>query len=163
LKPSPTYSDSEIISLVKEKDPRACDWLFEKYAPSLHGMISQVVAVPALREKILQDSFITICNKIHQFDPGKCRLFTWMTQVTREATIQQLHSLGAMDGDNIPVIDKSRLEGLMGKLQPEEQKLIHLSWLLGYSADDVARHLNIPADIAKSKIRNALIQLRTFL
>jgi DNA-directed RNA polymerase specialized sigma24 family protein len=158
-----SYSDAELIVLIRQKDPAACNYLFEKYAGPLHGLIKQIIPDPEHADRLLEDVFIFIFQTIDTYDPAKSRLFTWMLQVTREAAIQKLRTLYSRRYNDPSVILKENagVAQLISKLNREEQELISLSYFKGYSAEDVARQLNMTVAAVKTKIRIALAHLNT--
>jgi DNA-directed RNA polymerase specialized sigma24 family protein len=162
LKTTPPYSDPELVELLANKEPEACAYLYEKYAGALQGLIAQVIPEPHQQALVLQEVFLTICNRIQQYDPSKCRLFTWMINITRDVAIHKRGQL-RISGTTPDMEENSGLGALTKKLSREDEQLIHLSWFKGYSTEEVAHFLNIPVDLAKSKIRSALSRLSTLL
>jgi RNA polymerase sigma-70 factor (ECF subfamily) len=162
-----TYSDSALIVLLKQKDRKAWEYLYEKYAGALYGLIRQVMGDTKFNEETLQQVFVTICDNISQYDPSKSSLFTWMINITRRAAINNLNLIDQDNkqhySDTGSLTENNGLGGLITRLKKEDTQLIHLSYFKGYSDEDIAQHLNIPAEIVKIKIRNALLQLRTLL
>jgi DNA-directed RNA polymerase specialized sigma24 family protein len=164
LKTERPYSDPEFIALLKQQDMQAYDYLFEKYAGALHGLISQILPGPDHVAAVLEESFRKIAESIDNYDPSKYRLFTWMMQLTRETALQKLRS------ENIRISSASLTTGNPGtgigqitmELDEEQQQLIEMSYFKGYSVEDVAKHLNIPPETAKTKIKAALLKLRSY-
>lgn len=160
------YSETALVDLIKQKDTDACIYLYEKYAGALHGIIRQVMQDAGDTEETLKKTFVNICNTINDFDPAKSRLFTWMLNTARLTAIGELRTARIFKSTpvNIPVYTETQgLGRLITRLSTEEKQLIGLSYFKGYSTEDVARHLNLPADITRLKIRNALVQLKTLL
>jgi RNA polymerase sigma factor (sigma-70 family) len=54
------------------------------------------------------------------------------------------------------------LRGLLEKLKPERKVLVDLVYLQGYTQEEAAEILKIPLGTAKSRIRTALQDLKTF-
>jgi RNA polymerase sigma-70 factor (ECF subfamily) len=158
-----SYSDDELVVLIRQKDTAACDYLFEKYAGPLHGLINQIIPDPEQADHLLEEVFIIIFQSIDTYDPAKSRLFTWLLQVTRQSAIEKLRTLYSRRYSDPSVILKENagLAQLISKLNREEQELISLSYFKGYSAEDVASQLNMTVAMVKSKIRIALAHLNT--
>jgi RNA polymerase sigma factor (sigma-70 family) len=159
----PSYSDNELVELIKQKDQAACDYLFEKYAGPLHGLINQIIPDSEHADQLLEDTFIFFWQHIDSYDPAKSRLFIWMLQVTRQFAIAKLRTLYSRRYNDPSVILKENagLAKMVSKLNREEQELISLSYFNGYSVEDVARHLNMTVSTVRMKIRIALAHLNT--
>jgi RNA polymerase sigma factor (sigma-70 family) len=160
------YSETALVDLIRLKDNDACIYLYEKYAGALHGLIRQVMQDTGDIEETLKKTFVNICNNIDEFDPAKSRLFTWMLNIARLTAIAELRSGKFFKSApvHIPVYTETQgLGRLITRLSTEEKQLIGLLYFKGYSTEDVARHLNLPAEITRKKIRNALVQLKTLL
>ena len=55
------------------------------------------------------------------------------------------------------------LKKLINKLKEEYRVLIDLSYFQGFTHEEIAKLLNIPLGTVKTRIRSALIQLRTLI
>ncbi len=159
------YSDLELIALLKQKDQPACDYLFEKYAGALQALIAQIMPDNEYTNELLEKTFATICQDIHEYDPTKTRLFTWMLQTARQIAIAKLKAAYPRRyPDSLDTVKGNVGFGkLIKKLNTEDQALIGLAYLKGLSTEDVARQLNLPTETVRTKIRLALSQLNSLL
>jgi DNA-directed RNA polymerase specialized sigma24 family protein len=162
LKTSNPYSDPGLVTLLKQKDMVAYEFLIEKYAGALHGVVRQIVPGEEHASSVLKESFLNISTYIQQYDSTKCRLFTWMLQTTRETALKKLKelnlSVAAEDEKKETVIGK-----MSEKLDKEQQELIQLSYFKGFTTGDLASRLNISEDTVKTKLKLALSHLNTLL
>lgn len=173
-----TYSEQELIIALKTKDERAFSYLYDHYSGSLYSIILQIVKSPEIASDILQDVFINIWRKIESYDPVKGRLFTWMLNISRNASIDLLRSKSYQNSrknqeitDNVYEYDQVTLANIdsigltkfLGKLRPEYRVLIELAYFKGYTQDEIAQIEDIPLGTVKTRIRNALLQLREYL
>jgi len=62
-----------------------------------------------------------------------------------------------------PDIDNIGLTKFLGKLKPEQRVLIELAYMKGYTHEEIAQIEDIPLGTVKTRIRNALLQLRVYL
>jgi RNA polymerase sigma-70 factor (ECF subfamily) len=60
-------------------------------------------------------------------------------------------------------VDNIGVHKVLGKLKEEHRVLIELAYFKGYTQDEIAQMLSIPLGTVKTRIRNALIQLREHL
>jgi len=56
------------------------------------GVIYRMTENTELSEDILQEAFIKIWNNLDNYDRSKGKLFTWMLNITRNLTIDNLRS-----------------------------------------------------------------------
>jgi len=175
-----TYEEQELIALLKQRSKEAFNYLYDNYAGSLFGIIHQIVQEKETAQDILQEVFINIWKKIDSFDESKGRLFTWMLNIARNAAIDTIRSRSYQDNlknqpfpENVhtsqnmyvvkPSIDDIGLKKIISSLKEEYRTLIDLSYFQGFTHEEIAKALDIPLGTVKTRIRTALIQLRTMI
>jgi RNA polymerase sigma-70 factor (ECF subfamily) len=173
-----TYSEQELITALKARDDQAFSYLYDHYSGSLYSIILQIVKTPETASDVLQEVFINIWRKMDSYDPFKGRLFTWMLNISRNASIDMLRSKGYQndqknreitdtvygnDQSSQTSIDSIGLSKFLGKLRPEQRVLIELAYFKGYTHEEIAEIEDIPLGTVKTRIRNALLQLREYL
>ncbi|HEY6503361.1 MAG TPA: sigma-70 family RNA polymerase sigma factor [Chitinophagaceae bacterium] len=173
------YSESELVNSLQQRSEKAFSYLYDNYSGALYGIINAIVTDTETANDVLQDVFVNIWKKIDSYDPSKGRLFTWMLNVARNAAIDKIRSRGFKEGlknqpmsENVdnsvisslnPVINDVGLKKMIGRLKEEQRVLIDLSYFQGYTHEEIARAMNIPLGTVKTRIRSALIQLRTLI
>jgi RNA polymerase sigma factor (sigma-70 family) len=174
------YNEQELTALLKNKDQQAFAHLYDSYSGAINSIILQIVGDDELANDILQEVFINIWRKIDMYDAEKGRLFTWMLNIARNASIDMLRSRGYRNSrknqsiqDDVDIagpggvehmsVDSIGLKKVLEKLKPEQRVLIDLSYFKGYTHEEIAQQENIPLGTVKTRIRNALIQLREIL
>jgi RNA polymerase sigma-70 factor (ECF subfamily) len=175
-----TYTELELVTLLKERNDQAYSYLYDHYSGALYNIILQVVSEQDLASDVLQEVFINIWRKIETYDPTRGRLFTWMLNVARNASIDMIRSKGyqnAMKNRELPDyfevnvagqttqinIDHIGLKKVLAGLKEEHRTLIDLAYFKGYTHEEIAEIEEIPLGTVKTRIRSALIQLRTIL
>lgn len=86
------YSEPELVALLKQKDAVAFEYLYDNYSGALYSVILSMLTDRELSNDILQEVFIKIWRQIQSYDETKGRLFTWMINLTRNASIDALRS-----------------------------------------------------------------------
>ena len=86
------YSETELVGLLKEKDQRAYNHLYDSYSGALYGVVIKVLGNREEAVDVLQESFVKIWRNIENYDQNKGRLFTWMLQITRNTAIDYMRS-----------------------------------------------------------------------
>lgn len=176
LKPTITYSESELVMLLKEADTNAFWHLYHHYEGALYQVAYGILKDEEFASYALHDAFMNIWRNIHQYDPNKGRLFTWMHQIIRHKSLEILQSKTYRESNRIksmtesdlmiPLQDspeQSGLRGLLQQLKKEHRVLIELSYFAGYTRKEIATQLDIPVGTVKTRIRAALLVLRKMM
>lgn len=173
-----TYTEKELVALLKQRDEKAFSYLYDNYSGALYSIILQILENTELANDVLQEVFINIWRKIDTYDAAKGRLYTWMLNISRNASIDQLRSknyqnsqknqsipenVDMLGGSSTMSVDSIGLKKMLEKLKMEQRVLIELAYFKGYTHEEIAEMEDIPLGTVKTRIRNALIQLRTLL
>lgn len=169
-----------MVSRLFKKDQSAFSYLYDHYAPALNGVIYRIVQDEDSAADVLQEAFIKIWNNFSQYDKTKGKLFTWIVNIARNLAIDHTRSrqfknqqknleidkiVGFIDSTKSTTFspDQIGLRSMLEKLKPEQREILDLVYFGGYTQAEVANELNIPLGTVKTKIRMALIQLRTIV
>lgn len=173
-----TYSEQELLSSLRLRDEKAFAYLYDHYSGALYSVVNTVVPDKDLANDVLQTAFINIWRRFDSYDSSKGRLFTWMMNIARNAAIDEVRSkaynntqknqplpesfeiAGAVTG---PAIQDSGLKKVLGTLKEEWRVLVDMAYYQGYTHEEIAKALNLPLGTVKTRIRSALIHLRTLL
>lgn len=176
-----TYTEQELVLALKQRNNHAFAFLYDHYAGALYSIIRQIVTDSnELANDVLQEVFINIWRRIESYDQTKGRLFTWMLNIARNASIDMLRSKGYQNSrknqelpDNVNKgalnqtvqqnVDNIGLKKVLEKLKPEHRVLVDLAYFKGFTHEEIADMMTIPLGTVKTRIRNALLQLREFL
>ena len=166
------------MALLQQQDEKALSYLYDNYSAALYGIINSIVTDRESANDVLQNVFVNIWKKIASYDSSKGRLFTWMLNVARNAAIDEIRSKSYKDKlknqpfpENVDITGASTnpniadigLKKILTKLKGEQQVLIDMSYFKGFTHEEIAKALNIPLGTVKTRIRSALIQLRTMI
>jgi RNA polymerase sigma factor (sigma-70 family) len=176
-----TYTEQELVLALKERNNQAFGFLYDNYAGALYGIIKQIITDNhELASDVLQEVFINIWRKIESYDQTKGRLFTWMLNIARNASIDTLRSKSyqnSQKNQELPEnvykgvtnqttqlnVDNIGLRKLLEKLKPDHRALVELAYFKGFTHEEIAEMMAIPLGTVKTRIRNALLQLREYL
>ncbi|HMK24560.1 MAG TPA: sigma-70 family RNA polymerase sigma factor [Chitinophagaceae bacterium] len=173
-----TYSEQELVALLQQRNEKAFGYLYDNYSGALYGIVNSIVTDKEIANDVLQNVFVNVWKKIESYDASKGRLFTWMLNIARNAAIDELRSKGYRDsqknqplGENVdvagavtgPAIHDVGLKKVLTKLKADLRVLVDLSYFQGFTHEEISKALNIPLGTVKTRIRTALIQLRTMI
>lgn len=169
------YQEGELIVLLKQRQETAFNYLYNHYAASLYSVILAIIPDKELANDLLQEVFVKIWRQIESYDQNKGRLFTWMLNVARNASIDALRSKSYQmsqqnreltekayetGGSTITNTDNIGLKKIIYKLKEDYRVLIELSYFQGFTQDEISKMLNIPLGTVKTRLRSALLQLK---
>jgi RNA polymerase sigma factor (sigma-70 family) len=171
------YNEVSLIQGLRQHDNNAYKHLYMHYRGSLHNVILQLIPDKETAEDVLQEVFITFWQQIEKYDETKGRLFTWLVRLTRNAAINKLRSKiyksqvknESLDTYvisielNNPTLENINLIGLrkqVHQLREDYKNVIELSYYSGFTQEEIAKALNIPLGTVKTRLRNALLELR---
>lgn len=174
-----TYTESELVLGLKARNEKHFGYLYDHYSPALYGIALKVLNDEAIAGDVLQEIFLKIWRGIDRYDTDKGRLFTWMVNIARNTAIDTLrskaHKMGqkvAELGSNVlasdqlaihPSVDHLGLVKVLEQLSKEQRVIIDLAYYKGCTQDEIAKILDIPLGTVKTRMRNAIIQLRNIL
>ena len=169
------YSESELVRLLKQRGEQVFSYLYDHYSGALLSIIYNIVKDEDLANDVLQEVFVKIWRQAESYDSSKGRLFTWMLNIARNASIDTIRSksfqnsqknrelsendYGAAGVSQLQV-DQIGLRKLVHSLKEEHRVLIDLSYFQGFTQDEISKMLDIPLGTVKTRLRTALIQLR---
>jgi RNA polymerase sigma-70 factor (ECF subfamily) len=167
LETTATYSEEELAIKLKNTDPGAFAYLYDHYSGALYGFILEIVTNTEQASEALQQVFVSAWKNIHTYDPTRDRLFTWLLQMARKTSIemarlQRAENNGVPPSDRVNSISKS-IHNLLEQLSPEDHAVFELAYFKGYTAEEIAVLKTISTVTVKTRIRNALIQIREYL
>ncbi|KAA5544893.1 sigma-70 family RNA polymerase sigma factor [Adhaeribacter rhizoryzae] len=146
--------------------------LYDKYSAALYGIILRIVKSEVVAEDVMQETFVKIWSSIGQYNKEKGRLFTWIINIARHAAIDKIRSKEFRVGSKERSIDVSPvnqlhsgyevrpddigIKDLVGKLNPDQRKIIDMMYFDGYTQSEVAEELAIPLGTVKTRTRAAM-------
>ncbi len=172
------YSETELVSMLKAKDNSAYLYLYENYKSALFGVIQPFFPSDSEQaEDILQEVFMAVWHNIEKYDASKGRLYTWLHTLSRNTSINKLRSKefkSSAKNDNIEnyvtVIEQSEsgnininaigLRKAVHQLKKEFRDVLELGYFNGFTQEEISKTLEIPLGTVKTRMRNALIELR---
>lgn len=170
--------EAELITLLKSREKRGFDYLYQNYSNALFGIIKRIIADDDDANDVLQDAFVKIWHNIDNYSPTKGRFFTWMLNLTRNLAIDKVRSANykyhnknlSIDQTVVHGFDKNHsqtenvdtigLRKVVDTLKEDYKILIELSYFTGHTQAEIADMLDIPLGTVKTRLRAAIVQLR---
>jgi RNA polymerase sigma-70 factor, ECF subfamily len=178
MNPNPS-DNSEWLDLLRQRDTRGFNWLYDQYGGVLLGCIVKIVADREVAEDLLQDTFVKIWKNIEQYDNTRGTFFSWIFNIARNTGLDYRRSKAfKKDEKNIsldaivqldqqhseqPDISLIGLRDVVFKLDPEYKEIIDLIYFFGFTQEETAQKLNIPLGTVKTRTRAAIMKLRKMI
>jgi RNA polymerase sigma-70 factor (ECF subfamily) len=164
--------DALLIKQLQAKEERALSLLYDKYSGALYSVIIKMTRDEALSQDLLQETFITIWDKSHQYNNEKGRFYTWAYRIAKNKVLNYLRKNNILiQTDDLSVYDNKEesetvnrnfleLNGAITKLEAHHQKAIELVYFNGLTHREAHIEMDVPLGTFKSYVQQALKQLR---
>jgi RNA polymerase sigma factor (sigma-70 family) len=172
------YTEAELVLFLQERQQSAFTYLYDQYSGALYSVIMNIIPDTELCNDVLQEVFVKIWKQIETYDSTKGRLYTWMLNIARNASIDMLRSrqyqrsqqnqeltdnVYSKDGGVSVNTDNIGLRKLVHKLKEDQRVLVDLSYFQGFTQDEISKMLDIPLGTVKTRLRKALSELRNLM
>jgi len=176
-------SDEAIANQICSGRVDQVDLLVNRYSDRLFRIILRLIQSQGAAEDILQETWIKVIRKIHQYDPSR-PFFSWLTRIAVNGCRDYWRKERRRFWKQSSVINKngdSKLEetyiqedfemrenqelvskALM-KISQKLREVVVLKFFNGMTYEEIAQVLDIPAGTVKSRLHYALSKLRDHL
>ena len=137
--------------------------LYQHFNPLVLGFAYKVTQDKELAQDAVQEAWIKLSKRLAKLD-DPAAFTAWLFKLTHWQILDQLkHAkkspLSSNNGKeqvfiNEPV-DASDLNEAIGRLAPQDQQIIHLFYLAGFSLNEISDILNIATGTVKSRLFRA--------
>lgn len=170
-----THHEESIIALMHAGDKQAVPMIYDAYSKQLYGLSLKMMGNEQDASEVLQMAFIKIWERSKSYDPKKAALFTWLYQVTRNTALDLLRKKQRKTGKEIQITDRGvyiiedvtenesydHLKTAVSGLDKKLQQVLDTVYFKGMTHVEAAEHLDLPLGTVKTRIRNALKELRS--
>lgn len=160
-------------------DRSAFETLYRATSAKLFGVCLRIFPERSEAEEALQDAYLTIWNRASAFQPGRASPISWLVAVTRNRAIDRLRAsgkakfVGVEEAGEVPdpcpradaqlfaASEDQTLHGCIEGLETRDAHFIRSAFIGGATYAQLADAEGAPLATVKSRIRRALIKLRT--
>jgi len=165
-------NDTALIKRLQNKDERALSLLYDKYSGALYSVILKMTRDESASQDLLQDTFMTIWNKAHQYQPDKGRFYTWSYRIARNKVLNYLRKNDSLiQTEDLSVYENKqesetstpdflKLNGAITQLEAHHKQAIELVYFKGLTHREAHTQMDVPLGTFKSYVRQALKQLK---
>ena len=154
--------------------------VYASTSAKLFGVCLRILRERETAEEVLQETYLTVWSKAHQFDPDRASPITWLVTIARNKALDRLRAsrgpaapleAAADEPDPMPLADVTaeasdgyrRLAGCLDALEPRHATAIRTAFYEGVTYELLAHREEVPVGTMKSWIRRGLLSLRACL
>jgi RNA polymerase sigma-70 factor (ECF subfamily) len=151
--------------------------VYSRFGRSVYTLALRLLGSSEAAEELTQDVFLAAWRKGSRFDSTRGRLSTWLMAIAHNLAVDRLrHERGAgrpklilveevpesADTDEeAALLDRDRARRALAGLSPAERHLLSQAYFYGWTAREISESEGIPLGTVKTRLRTALIKLRT--
>ena len=180
--------ETKLIERAKNGDRAAISELVNKYSERIYNLALRILRNHEDAEDILQETFLTVIEKLNQFD-GRSQFFTWIYRIATNASLMKLRKKKVVfqkmdDSDNfqdsvesrvfvdwsqdasLNVYDKEvkkKIDAAVNTLSDIYLSVFVLRDIEGLSIKETSEILSITQENVKIRLRRARQFLRDYL
>ena len=175
----------DLLARITNRERVAFEELYTRYSNILYATAMKFLKEDADAQDVVQDVFIQIWDKAKLYDPAKGKPLTWALTMTRNRSIDRIRAIQRRtrlrdDFEKETVADESAgirealsgvdasertqiLRDAVGRLSPEQRKVIDLAFFCGLTQSEIADRLGEPLGTVKARARRGLMKLKELL
>jgi RNA polymerase sigma factor (sigma-70 family) len=176
-------SDEALLAGYATGDPRTAAAFVRRFQGRVYGLALTIVRQPALAEEVAQETFTRVYRHAGNYDARKGRVSTWLLSIARNLAIDvtrlkrldpvdpevieaeltiKSHTPGA-DEAGLQPDERDQLRSAITELPDDQRRAIVLSAYMGRTAREISDLDDVPLGTVKTRIRTAMLKLRSEL
>jgi RNA polymerase sigma-70 factor, ECF subfamily len=170
-------SEQELMQQLVAGDERAIRTVYSRFGRSVYTLALRLLGSAEAAEELTQDVFLAAWRKGARFDSTRGRLSTWLMAIAHNLAVDRLrHERGAgrptlvlveevpesvANDEEGALLERDRARRALAGLSPAERHLLSQAYFYGWTAREISESEGIPLGTIKTRLRTALIKLRT--
>jgi len=170
-----------LLAAVAKGDRAAFERLYAATRAKLYGVVLRILRRPDLADEVMQETYLKIWNSAGQFDPALASPITWMVAIARNRAIDLVRKRTDISIEEVPEVlelasdtadplatrerteDLGRLLECLGRLDPDQRRLLLLAYFNGWSREQLATRFGAPVNTIKTWLRRSILAVRECL
>jgi RNA polymerase sigma-70 factor (ECF subfamily) len=172
----------ETIARVARGDQEALGRLYDATAPLVFGLVSRLMRDDFTAQEVTLDVYQQVWRQAGRYDASRGRVATWLLTIARSRALDRLRAaargarhepMESLDdrpldepdpADRSVAADEARhIRTAMDSLPAAQRQALALAFFDGLTHVEIAERLGEPLGTVKTRIRTALLRLRTTL
>lgn len=174
---------ASLMAQIAQGDVDALAALYDETVPQVHGLVLRILGEPSVAEEVTADVFVQVWQKAPSYEPERGPALPWLLLLARSRALDRRRAGAAaraatepMDAAmSLPSAEPGPLANLetaerrrlvvraIATLPAEQRHALELAYYRGMSHAEIAATTREPLGTVKTRIRTAMIRLRTAL
>jgi RNA polymerase sigma-70 factor (ECF subfamily) len=173
-------SDEALLAGFATGDPDAAAGFVRRFQSRVYGLAVTILGDAKAAEDVAQETFVRAWRHASTYDARRGAVSSWLLTIARNLALDrarlkgsqpvdpdilasQLEGGGDDDDEATRIADRDRLRGLLVALPPPQRRALVLATYFGRTAKEISEMDGTPIGTVKTRIRDALLKLRTRL
>jgi RNA polymerase sigma-70 factor (ECF subfamily) len=175
-------SDEALLAGLAAGDADAAAAFVRRFQGRVHGLAMTILGDRGAAEDVAQEAFVRAWRHATTYDPRRGAVSTWLLTIARNLAIDRARLSGSRPvepdflvsqldrrsgNDHVDVggrlAEREQLRGLLAGLPPPQRRALVLAMYFGRTAKEIGELDGTPLGTVKTRIRDALVTLRTRL
>jgi RNA polymerase sigma-70 factor (ECF subfamily) len=173
-------ADEELIAHVREGDASAFEVLFDRHAAAAFSLAYRMCGRRELAEDVVQEAFLSLWRSGMRYERARGTVRAWVLGVVHNKAVdtfrretvktgrdvhddtaaERMPARERTDGDVERRIDADLVRGALTGLPSDQRHVIELAYFGGFTHNQIAELLELPAGTVKGRMRLGLNRLR---
>ena len=177
-----SLSDESLLAGLASGDPESAAAFVRRFQARVFGLAFTIVGDRETAQEVAQETFIRAWRYAAAYDSRRGRVATWLLRIARNVAIEAAHlrryepidpeaivklpitSSDAGPEERTIAIDESqRLRQAIALLPEEQRRALVMAAFYGRTSREISESEEIPLGTAKTRIRAAMLKLRSVL
>lgn len=168
-------SDAGLILSVRQGDQKAMGELYDRYSSLIYSVALRVLADTGAAEDVLQEVFMQLWRKPEAFEAARGSLPAWLAVIARNRAIDAIRKrssdtpiedvIVSVEPDLAGEAERKRaaeqVRRKLGEMPEAQRSALEMAFFEGLTHSEIAEKTGTPLGTIKTRIRAALITLRT--
>ncbi|MGI5229448.1 sigma-70 family RNA polymerase sigma factor [Actinoallomurus sp. CA-142502] len=161
-----------------EPDPtRLVRSLYAQYRPALLAYVTQMLSDPYQAEDVVQETMVRAWRNAHLLTPERGSVSAWLKRVAHNVAVDKVRARRArpaeinvaeapmqiLNDHSANVVESIHVKRALDRLSPAHRAALQQVYFADRTAEQAAKVLGVPVGTVKSRVYNALKNLRLLL
>jgi RNA polymerase sigma-70 factor (ECF subfamily) len=175
-------SDEALLAGLATADPEAAAGFVRRFQGRVYGLALTILGDAKAAEDVSQETFVRAWRHASAFDARRGTVAGWLLTIARNLALDRARLKGSRPvdpdfltaqlerdrgGDEFDeparIAERERLRELLIALPPKQRRALVLATYFGRTAKEISELDGTPVGTVKTRIRDALLKLRTRL
>ena len=172
--------EAAIIEKLNHRDASGLTAAYDRYGTAAYSLLLRITRNSSASEDLLQELFLRVWNRSHNFDVTRGHLGVWILAIARNMAIDHLRSAAVRFQTRVRPLEQTDHSAISYKpygaetmldntrtvseafsaLNENQRKVLEMAYFEGFSQAEIAKRLEEPLGTVKSWMRSALIRMR---